>query len=267
MASTVALQINQDGFVNLAGHMNLWGTLYAKQDMYCERTAYFRNDIEIRPTVLNTQAGIFMRGGSISVDNFWYVGRGAYNVGRDNFVIGSNMIAEIYNGTTQPFVGFQLNTDRTAYFTGKVFALDGLEVRNQNLKVFAAVEATGAGYFQNLFVSSVNINDIYQTRPWISIRVVYTAATQGISVVNRGRVSIQPNSSSGNSIGWDSNASRWSIVWTDAHPHGDEYIAQYCLYSTIGFIHSGYFDNKTFIMITKNSSGTQTPLSFNLTIF
>jgi hypothetical protein len=103
-----------------------------------------------------------------SLDNFWYVGRGACNVGRNNFVIGSNMIAPIYNGTTQPYVGFQINTDRTAYFTGKVHALDGLEVRNQNLKVFAAVEATGAGYFQNLFVNSVNINDIYQRRPWVA---------------------------------------------------------------------------------------------------
>ena len=118
-----------------------------------------------------------------------------------------------------------------------------------------------------LRVNNVDVNDIYQTRPWISIRVVYTAATQGISVVNRGRVSIEPNNASGNSIGYDSNAGRWSIVWTDAHPHGDEYIAQYCLYNTIGFIHSGFFDNKTFIMITKNSSGTQTPLNFNLTIF
>jgi hypothetical protein len=117
-----------------------------------------------------------------------------------------------------------------------------------------------------VFVNSVNINDIYQTRPWISIRVVYTVATQSISVINRGRVSIEPNRST-NTISFDNTNDRWNIIWSDAHPHGDQYIAQYCLYSSIGFIHSGYFDNKTFIMVTKNSSGVQTPLSFNLTIF
>ena len=101
MASTVAMQINQDGYVNFAGHMNLWGTLYAKQNIWNDGYANFRNDISIRPTVLNTQAGIHMFGGSSSIENYWYVGRGAYNVGQNNFVIGSNMIAPISNGVTQ----------------------------------------------------------------------------------------------------------------------------------------------------------------------
>ena len=118
----------------------------------------------------------------------------------------------------------------------------------------------------NVFLNNVNINDIYQTRPWISIRVVYTVATQNILVINRGRVSIEPNRST-NTISFDNTNDRWNIIWSDAHPHGDQYIAQYCLYSTIGFIHSGFFDDKTFIMITKNSSGVQAPLSFNITIF
>ena len=54
-----------------------------------------------------------MRGGGGSVDNFWYLGRGDYNVGQNNFVIGSNMIAPITNGITQPYVGCQINTDTT----------------------------------------------------------------------------------------------------------------------------------------------------------
>ena len=58
-----------------------------------------------------------MRGGSGSVDIFWYLGRGAYNVGQNTFVVGSNMIAPISNGVTQEYVGFQINTDRTASFT------------------------------------------------------------------------------------------------------------------------------------------------------
>ena len=41
MPSTVAVQINQDAFAIFAGHMNLWGTLYAKQDIWNEGTANF----------------------------------------------------------------------------------------------------------------------------------------------------------------------------------------------------------------------------------
>ena len=70
-------------------------------------TAAFRRDIEIRPTTLNTQAGIFMRGGSSSVDNHWYVGRGAYHVGQNNFVVGSNMIAPILMVLRKPLWDFR----------------------------------------------------------------------------------------------------------------------------------------------------------------
>ena len=128
MPPTVAVQINQDAFTNFAGNMNLWGTLYAKQDIWNERTANFRRDISIRPTTTITQAGINIYGGE-TLSKYWYVGRGAHNVGPNNFVVGSNIISPIYNGLTQPHVGFQINIDRTAYFTGKAHALDGLEVR------------------------------------------------------------------------------------------------------------------------------------------
>ena len=70
-----------------------------------------------------------MRGGSSNIDQFWYVGKGAYNVGANNFVIGSNYLPIINNGITQHYVGFQINTDGQAYFPGKVNALGGLEVR------------------------------------------------------------------------------------------------------------------------------------------
>jgi hypothetical protein len=86
MASTVAVQINQDAKTSFANDVNVFGNLNTYQNLDNNGTATFRRDIEIRPTTLNTQAGIFMRGGSGSVDNFWYVGRGAYNVGQNNFV-------------------------------------------------------------------------------------------------------------------------------------------------------------------------------------
>ena len=133
LPSTVVMQINQDAKTSFANDVNVFGNLNTDQNLDNNGTATFRRDIEIRPTTLNTQAGILMRGGSSSVDNFWYVGRGAWNIGQNNFVIGSNMIAPISNGITQDYVGFQINTDRKAYFTGKVHALDGLEVRGDLL--------------------------------------------------------------------------------------------------------------------------------------
>ena len=114
-----------------------------------------------------------MRGGSSSVDNYWYVGRGAYNVGQNNFVIGSNMIAPISNGVTQAYVGFQINTDRTAYFTGKVHALDRLEVRGNfdvlNNAYITTLQVNQDTYFVgNVFFGGIDINWIYQKRPWVA---------------------------------------------------------------------------------------------------
>ena len=95
LPSTVAVKINQDAFADFAGHMmNLWGTLYAKQDIWNEETAKLRRDISIRPTATNTQAGINIYGGE-TLSNYWYVGRGAYDIGPDGFVIGSNIIPDI----------------------------------------------------------------------------------------------------------------------------------------------------------------------------
>ena len=128
MPSTVAVQINQDAFANFAGHMNLWGTLYAKQHIWNEGTSTFARDINIRPTTTNTQAGINIYGGG-TLSNYWYVGRGAYDIGTNGFVIGSNMIPDINNGFTRNQVGLQINTDAQAYFPGKVNALGGLDVR------------------------------------------------------------------------------------------------------------------------------------------
>ena len=83
-ASTVAVQIKQDAKTSFANGVNVWGNLNTYQNLDSNGTATFRRDIEIRPTTLNTQAGIFMRGGSGSVDKFWYLGRGAYNAAQNN---------------------------------------------------------------------------------------------------------------------------------------------------------------------------------------
>ena len=100
MASTVAVQINQDAKTSFANDVNVFGNLNTYRNIDNNGTATFGRDIDIRPTILNTQAGILMRGGSGSVDNFWYLGRGAYNVGQNNFVIGSNTVS--YTHLTLP---------------------------------------------------------------------------------------------------------------------------------------------------------------------
>ena len=116
MSPMTADQINQDAYVDIAGNVNLWGTIYATQDIWNAGSANFRRDISIRPTVLNTQAGISMFGGDSSLDNYWYVGRGAFNVGQNHFVIGANMIAQIFINGSQPYVGFQINTDSSNFY-------------------------------------------------------------------------------------------------------------------------------------------------------
>ena len=74
-------------------------------------------------------------------------------------------------------MGFQIDTDGTAYLTGKVHALDGLEVRHEKIKMFAAVEATGARYFRMCSLIMLILMISIKKRPWISIRVDYSTFT------------------------------------------------------------------------------------------
>ena len=75
-----------------------------------------------------------------------------------------------------------------------------------------------------LRVNNVDVNDIYQTRPWISIRVDYSSFTQRIiTITQRGRktasVEIVTN---GFSVGFES------------HPHGDTYVVSATLIGSNG---------------------------------
>ena len=124
----MAIHINQDGFLNLPHDINIYSDVSASRDMDVDGIATFKKDISIKPNTLNTAAAINIFGGSIS-NKSWFVGRGALNVGPNNFVIGSDYLPVINNGITQQRVGFQINTDAQAYFPGKVNALGGLEVR------------------------------------------------------------------------------------------------------------------------------------------
>ena len=125
------------------------------------------------------------------------------------------------------------------------------------MNVLGLVEATGAGYFQNLFVNSVNINDIYQRRPWVAIRVDYSTFLQRISTITqRGQktatVSLQNNG---------------YLVGFDAHPHDDTYVISATLIGSNGFIFQGSSTSTTCYISTAAANGVFTPISFSLTIF
>ena len=70
-----------------------------------------------------------------------------------------------------------------------------------------------------LRVGNVDINDIYQKRPWVSIRVDYSTFTQRITTITqRGQKTATVDIiNNGFSIGFD------------AHPHGDTYVVS-CSY-------------------------------------
>ena len=74
LPSTVAVQINQDAFANFAGHMNIWGDVYSKRDLYVAGTFWGSGAINcvsqaiIYANSANTETKIAIFGGS-STDN------------------------------------------------------------------------------------------------------------------------------------------------------------------------------------------------------
>ena len=78
----------------------------------------------------------------------------------------------------------------------------------------------------NLRVGDVDINSIYQKRPWVSGLVKIVG--NNVSVVNqRGQKTASANFSS----------NMFNITWTTPHPDGDAYIAQYSLFGSVGMIY------------------------------
>ena len=128
IANDVGIQINQDGYLNLPHDISIYGDISASKDLRLDGLATFKQTIRIEPSTINTAAGINIFGGSI-LTNTWFVGRGGLNVGSNNFVIGSDYLPVINNGITQQRVAFQINADAQAYFTGRVNALAGAEVK------------------------------------------------------------------------------------------------------------------------------------------
>ena len=49
IANDIAMQVNQDGFVNIPNDMNLWG------DIYCKRSLESTNNFSIKATTINDE--------------------------------------------------------------------------------------------------------------------------------------------------------------------------------------------------------------------
>ena len=74
--SDVAIQSNQDGYLNLPHDTSIYGDISASKDLNVDCVATFKQTICINPNTLNTAAGINIFGGT-SLTNTWFVGRGA----------------------------------------------------------------------------------------------------------------------------------------------------------------------------------------------
>jgi hypothetical protein len=82
----VAMQVNQDGFINLPNDMNLWGDIYCKRNLYTTGVVESSNALTIKATAANSETKIAIFGGS-SVSNYWIIGQDSFGVGADNFSV------------------------------------------------------------------------------------------------------------------------------------------------------------------------------------
>jgi hypothetical protein len=145
IANDVGIQINQDGYLNLPHDTSIYGDINASKNLTLDGVATFKQTMRIEPSTINTAAGINIFGGT-GLSETWFVGRGALNVGTNNFVIGSSYLPVINNGITQQRVGFQINADAQAYFPGRVNALGGAEIKGD----FYAVN--------NAYITTLQVN-------------------------------------------------------------------------------------------------------------
>jgi hypothetical protein len=90
----VAMQVNQDGFINLPNDINLWGDVYCKRNLYMTGVVESYNALTIKATAANTETKIAIFGGA-SVGNYWIIGQNSFGVGADNLVFGNSTTAVV----------------------------------------------------------------------------------------------------------------------------------------------------------------------------
>ena len=110
-----------------------------------------------------------------------------------------------------------------------------------------------------VFLNSVDIHTLYQTRAWVSLKVSYNAHSQTpTSVYQYGRATATVSTANDNTS--------WFITVT-SHPAGDNYVSQYCIVGEYGLIFHGYQNATSIAIYTRGLTAENRLISFNLTIF
>ena len=110
-----------------------------------------------------------------------------------------------------------------------------------------------------VFLNNVDINTLYQTRAWVSVKVSYNASNQTpITVYEYGRATATVSTANSNTT--------WFITFP-AHPAGDNYVSQHCIVGEYGLIFHGYQNSTSIAIYTRGLSAETRLTNLNLTIF
>ena len=110
-----------------------------------------------------------------------------------------------------------------------------------------------------VFLNTVDINTLHQTRAWVSLKVSYNAQSQTPTTVYQcGRATATVSTTNSNTT--------WFITFP-AHPAGDNYVSQYCIVGEYGLIFHGYQNATSIAIFTRGLAAESRLISFNLTIF
>ena len=128
------------------------------------------NTLTIKATAAKSETKLAIFGGS-SASNYWIIGQNSFGVCADNLVFG--------NSASGPVL--QLNQDRDISIPKQLTVAQNAEMTtlqvNQNTYLNGSV-----------LVISVDINTLYQTRAWVSLKVSYNASNQTpVTVYQYGR--------------------------------------------------------------------------------
>ena len=110
-----------------------------------------------------------------------------------------------------------------------------------------------------VFLDSVDINTLCQTRAWVSLKVSYNAQSQTPTAVYQyGRATATVSTANDNTT--------WFTTFP-AHPVGDNYVSQYCIVGEYSLIVHGYQNSTSIAICTRGLTAENRLISFNLTIF
>ena len=110
-----------------------------------------------------------------------------------------------------------------------------------------------------VFLNSVDINTLYQTRAWVSLKVSYNAQSQTPTTVYQYGRATATVSTANSDTSW--------LITFPAHPEGDNYVSQYCIVGQYGIIFHGYQNATSIAIYTRGTTAEDRLISFNLRMF